>query len=96
VDFPARALATSGTRPETGLGDARERPSHRAGHEQHRPTETQGLSVWGMGTHLRAGTRAAAAASAQGVCEGHATMVGETDGRRTRGEGGEEGSVHTW
>jgi hypothetical protein len=32
--------------------------------------------VWGMGTHLRAGTRAAAAASAQGVCEGHVTMVG--------------------
>jgi hypothetical protein len=32
-----------------------------------RPTETQGESARGKGTHVRAGARAAAAASAQGV-----------------------------
>jgi hypothetical protein len=50
------------------------------------PTEIEGKSARGKGTHLRAGARAAAAASA-GVCEGHVTMSGERDGRRTRGEG---------
>jgi hypothetical protein len=57
-----------------------------------RPTETQGESAWGKGTHLRAGAWDAAAASAQGVCEGHTAMSGGRDGRRTRGEGEEEGS----
>jgi hypothetical protein len=96
--------------------DARERPSHRASHGQHRPTETQGQAhelllprgcageaqppcqPWATPANGNAGAsaRAAAAASAQGVCEGHTTMAGERDGRRTRGEGGEEGSVRTW
>jgi hypothetical protein len=60
--------------------------------EAARPTETQGASAWGKGTHMRAGARAAAAARVQGVCEGHAAMPGERDERRTHGEGEEEGS----
>jgi hypothetical protein len=58
-----------------------------AGRLEARP---QGQSAWGMGTHLRASARVAATTSVQGVCEGHATMARERDGRRTRGEGGEK------
>jgi hypothetical protein len=63
-----------------------------------RPTKTEGKSVRGKETHLRAGTWAAAAASAQGVCEGHVAMSRERDVRRTCGEGEEEeeGYMCTW
>jgi hypothetical protein len=70
--------------------------SSRRGHEQGKSClEMPRTTVWAvtLGKPLAA---APAASCAQGIYEGHTAMAEERDGRRTRGEGEEEGSVRTW
>jgi hypothetical protein len=65
--------------------DAQERPSHRAGHGQHQPTETQGQSAWGMCTSCCCPERAGGSARGtrpwpgRGMGEGRVGMEGKKD-----------------